>query len=106
MKYSPIAKQGIRNAMGILAYVCGVALFFSNAQNLFGAEDPKGPWIPVMMLLLLIVSALITGSLALWQPLKLLVDGKKSEAGTLLCITGASLLCFLLITGTILAVVH
>jgi hypothetical protein len=81
-------------------------LFFSNAQNLFGAEEPKGPLVPVMMLLLVVVSALTTGLLVLWQPAKLLIDGKKAEAGKQLLVTGASLAIFFALMVTTLVLIR
>lgn len=103
MNYSPLVKRGVLNAFGVVIYVAVIALFFSNAQAMFGPQDPKGPFIPMMMLLLFVVSALITGSLVLWLPAKLLVDGKKAEAGTLLSVTGGTLVLFLAVIVVILA---
>lgn len=105
MHYRLYLRQGIRNALGVLLYVSLIALFISNSERLFSGV-PDMPFGPIAMLLLFIISALTTGSLVLWQPLKLLADGKKSEAGTLLCITGASLVGILLILGVVLVVVY
>ena len=102
MNDSSLTKQGIRNALGVVIYVAGVALLLNNAQSIFGPDEPKGPLVLTMMLLLFIVSALITGSLVLWQPAKLLVDGKKSEAGTLLCVTGGTLVICLAVLVIVL----
>jgi hypothetical protein len=104
MNYSTFAKQGIRNALGVVAYIGLIALLFSNVQNVFG-PDVKGPLVPMMMLLLFVVSALVTGSLVLWQPAKLLVEGKKAEAGVLLCLTGSALVVSLaLVVGALLVI--
>ncbi|HUO75328.1 MAG TPA: hypothetical protein VMU12_00170 [Candidatus Paceibacterota bacterium] len=97
MNYSSLVKSGVRNAVGVIAYVLVIAVFFSNAQRLFGDKPMTGAAGPMLMLLLLVVSALITGSLVLWQPAKLLADGKKAEAGTLLCVTGGTLVIALVV---------
>jgi hypothetical protein len=52
---------------------------------------------PASALLLFVVSALVTGTLVLWQPAKMLVDGKKKEAGAALCTAGSTLLGVLVI---------
>lgn len=102
MNNPQLVKLGIRNALGVIVYVAGVALLLNNAQALFGTQGPDGPLAPLMMLLLFIVSALTTGSLVLWQPLKLLADGKKNEAGMLLLVTGGTLVVFLVLVAVTL----
>ncbi len=105
MNYSYYAKLGLRNATGVLVYVFCIVWLLNHAQAVFGAQ-PAEALIGVTMLLLFVVSALVTGSLVLWQPVRLFMDNKKSEAGALLFATGASLAVFLVLLGIILVVIR
>ena len=77
------------NAVGTTLYIVVVASFFFNAQNLFGSDggDKKTILIPIMMLLLFVLSAAITGSLVLGRPVLWYLDGQKKEALSLLAYT-------------------
>ena len=81
--------------MGVLVYVSLVVLFMSNTKNIFGEGD--NPMIGVVMLLILILSASITGSLVLGKPILLYLDGKKIEAVKLLFYTIICLFILLLL---------
>jgi hypothetical protein len=96
-------KRGVRNALGVVIYIAGIAYLLNHAATIFASQEPDGPLAPMMMLLLFVVSALTTSSLVLWQPLKLLLDGKKGEAGTQLFATGASLAVCLIAVVALLA---
>ena len=69
---------GVMHSLGVLAYVSLVVLFMSNAQNIFGKGDNF--MTGIIILLVFILSALITGSLVLGKPILFYLDGKK-EAG-------------------------
>ena len=89
---------GAAHSLGVLAYVSLLVLFLNNAQKLFGKND--NVMTDVIMLLIFILSALITGSLVLGRPIMFYLDGKKTEAVKLLFYTTASLfVLFLLATG-------
>jgi hypothetical protein len=62
-----------------LLYITGVALFMSHTKDLFGAVKEPNFLIPVGMLLLLVVSATVTGTLVLAKPILLYLDGHKRE---------------------------
>jgi len=72
-----------------------LVLFLNNAQKLFGKND--NVMTDVIMLLIFILSALITGSLVLGRPIMFYLDGKKTEAVKLLFYTTASLFVLLLL---------
>lgn len=81
-------------------YIGLVVTFMQNANRWFGVQDD--PYLTgFMVLTLFVVSALITGSLMLWTPTKLLVDGKKREAGAMLAASGGTLVVLLLIVAVI-----
>jgi len=100
MNYSSLARSGVRNGLAAAAYILAVALFMTHAPKIEG-EAPSA-LAALFFLLLFCISALVTGSFVLWQPLKLLTDGKKNEAGALLCITGATLVAVMLVIGAVL----
>ncbi|NCQ16603.1 hypothetical protein GW814_03075 [Candidatus Falkowbacteria bacterium] len=86
---------GAAHSLGVLAYVSLLVLFLNNAQKLFGKND--NVMTDVIMLLIFILSALITGSLVLGRPIMFYLDGKKTEAVKLLFYTTASLFVLLLL---------
>ena len=83
------------NSLGVLAYVSLVVIFMNNAQKIFGNDNP--PLTGVVVLLVFILSALITGSLVLGKPIMLYLDGRKKEAVKMVFYTGASLFVLLLL---------
>lgn len=72
--------HSLGHALAAFIYIAGVAWFMSSGAAIFGAEEPKNIWIPVIMLMLFVLSATITGALVLGRPILLYWDGKKSEA--------------------------
>ncbi|MEO8065828.1 MAG: hypothetical protein ABI643_03170 [Candidatus Doudnabacteria bacterium] len=62
----------------VVIYVSFVAFIMSHGQRFFGETD--GPWTPVAVLMMFVLSATITGTLVLGRPILLYVDGKKKEA--------------------------
>ncbi|MFA5841738.1 MAG: hypothetical protein WC835_02125 [Candidatus Paceibacterota bacterium] len=99
-----IIKNAAINAMGTALYVALVATFLSNTQYIFGRDggDPKSVLVPIAMLLLLILSAAITGSLVLGKPILWYLDGKKKEALSLLAYTLGDLFIIMIIVWIIL----
>ncbi len=94
MQKSKILFWSVINSLGTLAYIVLVALFFSNAERLFG-NKPDNILAPIAMLMLFILSATITGGLVLGRPIYLYLNGFKSEAVRLLIYT---VICLLIIT--------
>ena len=93
MNYPHLARRGVRNAFAAALYIALIAwLLVVIGPHMDGSPKVAGT---VSALLLFVVSALVTASLVLWSPVRLLVDGKKAEAGALLCITGATLVLIL-----------
>lgn len=85
----------VLNSLGVLVYVSLVVLFMRNAKNIFGENDNF--LTGVMVLLLFILSALVTGFLVLGRPAMLYFDGKKKEGVTLLIYTTISLAVILVL---------
>jgi|SRR3990167_4926979 len=70
--------RALTHALGVLIYVSLIAAFLFNGQNIFGKDDKF--LMPVAMLLLLVISATITGALVLGKPILLYLDGNKTDA--------------------------
>lgn len=75
----------------------------NNASHWFGEED-KEIITPIVVLLLLVFSALVTGVLVLAKPLMLYIDGKKKEGVKLLFYTGLSLFVLILLASLVLLI--
>jgi hypothetical protein len=86
MKNSILKFAGL-NALGTASYVALVATFLSYTSQIFGADKEDVILIPISMLLLLVLSASVTGSLVLGRPILWYLDGKKKEAVTLFIAT-------------------
>lgn len=97
--------QALLNAALTALYIVGIALFFFYASQMFG-PDGKSPLIPVMMLLLFVSSAAITGFLVLGRPILWYLDGRKSDALSLLGSTIGILLVLAILTGVVLAMMN
>ncbi len=98
-------KTAAINATVTAAYIVLVAsaLFYAENMNI---KEPS-VLIPIFMLMLLVFSATLTGSLMLGKPILWYIDGKKKEALSLLSYTvsiffGIMLiaLCIMLLVGT------
>lgn len=82
MKLS-LSQQSFLNALGTVAYVAIVAYFLFNSKTIFG-EVEDSFLIPMFMMLLLILSATVTGFLVIGKPLQLYLSDQKSQALKLL----------------------
>ncbi len=102
MNTPSLIKKAVLSAVGVAAYIALVALFFNNAARIFG-EKP-GVLGSVLMLLLFIISACITGGLVLLRPALLYMDGAKREALRLLAYTIVALAALAVIIAVILIV--
>jgi len=85
----------VMHALGVLAYISLVVLFMNNAENIFGKGD--NVMTGIIMLLIFILSALVTGSLVLGQPILFYLDGKKTEGIKMLFFTIICLFILLLL---------
>jgi hypothetical protein len=82
-------KRALINALATAAYVTAVGLFMFYANDTFGKEDKF--LTPVVVLMLLVLSAAVTASLVFGQPAMWYVDGRKKQAMQLLGATLGSL---------------
>ena len=103
MKNSGYFLKSLINAAGTFVYVAAVAWLFSSGEAIFG-KQPGGFLGPLFMLLLLVVSASITGLLVLGKPIHLDLGGRRKEAIILLFATLAWLVLFLFIVVVVLLI--
>jgi len=96
MKKSQYILKSFINALGVLVYISGVALIMFNMEHAFDNEPSF--LVPVLMLLLFVTSAAITGSLVLGKPVMLYLDNQKKEALVFLVYTLAWLVIFMVLT--------
>ena len=99
---NPIIKIAGLNALATTAYVAAVVSFISYAPKTIDQKDTV--LLPIVMLLLFILSAAITGSLVIGRPILWYMDGKKKEAVTLLIATIAALFVITLVTFCVLVI--
>ncbi len=87
-----IIKNAVASAILTTLYVICVASFFFYASRIFGGDGSKDTILaPIVMLLLLVLSAAITGSLVFGRPVLWYLEGKKQEAISLFLYTLAFL---------------
>lgn len=105
MNLTPATRTGARNA-GLTALYVALVVTFMQISSRYSVTPGTSYLTGFMVLTLFVVSALITGSLILWSPAKLLVDGKKQEAGAMLFASGATLGVLLVVTAVITILVR
>lgn len=98
-------KVSFFNALGTAAYIVLVSLFLSNAQNIFGKDQPDNFLMPAFMITIFVISAAITGYLVLSKPLRLVSAGQIKEAVTLFFWTLGWLLIFAVIVAILMIVI-
>lgn len=93
--------RSLAHAAGTLAYIALIAWFFFNGEKWLG-NKPDNFFMPMLMLLLLVVSATVTGLLVLGRPLQLYLDNHKKEAIIMLFSTLGWLFIFAVIVLLVL----
>ena len=95
MKNSKLIFWAVIDSLGVLVYSSAIAFVMFNGEKLFGkADNFTGP---LMILLLFVVSAVVTGALFLGRPIYLYLSGFKKEGIQLFFYTLASLIAITLI---------
>lgn len=92
-----MSKNPFVNALAASVYISAIASFFFYGPKLFGPEDTIIA--PILMLSLFVLSAALMGYFFVYQPLRLLIEGKSAEATKLFLMTVAIFAC---ITGVII----
>ena len=92
-----ITANALIDAGATALYVIGIATFLTYAEAIFPIGDGRGIIVPVVMLLIFVISAAVTGFLVIGRPVLWYLDGKKSEALRLFGYTLVALAAFALI---------
>jgi hypothetical protein len=89
------ARQGMRNGLLAALYILTLAfLMYTVSPHM----DDTPTWLaPAFGLLLFVVSALITGSLVLWQPIRFLIASNVRDAALSLASAAGTLLSVLIV---------
>ncbi len=95
MKTQKLILNSLTSALGITIYIVAVSLLIMYGENIFGKMDNLLG--PIAFLLLFVVSAAITGSLALGRPVILYLNKQKTEAIKLFLYTIGWLFVFTII---------
>jgi hypothetical protein len=96
MKNAKLIKWGVAQALGVFIYILLLSVFMNKANDWLGQDD-RGILAPIMALLILVFSALVTGGLVLAKPIMLYIDGRKKEGVRLLLGTGLSIFVLILL---------
>ena len=98
-----ILKYACINALLTILYIILIASFLFYVPRYFAfSEKPDTVFAPIIMLMLFVFSAAITGSLVLGRPILWYLDGRKKEAIHLFAYTLAIFFVFMLVTFAIL----
>ena len=99
MKFSRMLGHAALQALGVAVYVGIVAWVMSNGERLFGSMP--GMVGPMVLLMLLVLSAAVVGSLIFGRAAYLLLTGAKKE-GIALAITTIGVLAVFTIIGFVI----
>lgn len=98
-----ILKHAFVNAILTSLYIGLVASFLSYAPQYFGlADKPDTVFAPILMLMLFVFSAAITGALVLGKPILWYMDGNKRDAVRLFLYTLAVFFVAILLAFVVL----
>ena len=100
-----IAKQALLHALGTTAYIVLVASFMFYVSHTM-RNTPDTILAPITLMLLLVMSAAITGFLVFGRPAMLYIEGKKKDALSFLGYTLGFLCAFTVIAIIILFSLH
>ena len=98
-----LIQQSFLLALGEGIYITLVALLMFTVEKLFGSKPDPVIIAPIALLLLLVVSASISGALILGKPVMLYLDGQKKKAVQLFGMILGWLILFLIIAFSIVA---
>ena len=99
-----LIQRSFLNVLGVVAYVCVVALVMANGNRIFGVKDTAVT--PIAALMLFVLSAAVTGSLVVGKPLLMYLNNQKNEAVKLFIYTLCWLALATITVFVIMAVMH
>jgi len=84
-------------ALAVIIYIIIVVFIITSMETLF-SDTPDTFWTPVLILILFVVSAAITGTLVMGRPIYLYLNGQKQEGVKFLIYTIAWLFITMLLS--------
>ncbi|MFH1509442.1 MAG: hypothetical protein ABIE68_04725 [bacterium] len=102
MTIQKITGQSLLHALGVALYIFLIAQIMFSMESVMGKIDDS--WGFMIMVMIFTVSAAITGSLVVFRPVYLYMEGQKKEGVQFLLYTIGWLFLITLITLIILAV--
>ena len=97
-----IVKPALTNALATMLYIMIIAYFFIYVISNPNQPDKKTIFIPMAMLMLLVFSVALVGSLIFGRPILWYLNGKKKEALSLIVYTLAIFFMLTIISFLIL----
>ena len=97
MKNEKLLQYAALNALGVVVYTGLVTWFMFSAESWLGRVSSF--WGPMAILLLLVLSVAVVGTLIFLRPIYLFLDGHKKEAVTLIVYT---LVALVILTGLVI----
>jgi SNF family Na+-dependent transporter len=104
MTNAKLAKHSFIHSLGVLVYIFLVVMLMQQGEKIF--ENVSEIWAAMTMLLLLVLSAAVTGLLVLGRPVWLYFSGQKSEALKMFFYTLAWLAGFMVLILVLLVIFH
>lgn len=101
MSTKEILQRSFLNTFGVAIYVSVVATVMTNGEHVFGRMP--GVVAPFAILMLLVLSATVTGTLVFGKPVLLYVEGDKKSAVSMVLYTMMWLAVFTFLTFTAIA---
>jgi len=98
-----ITKHSLINASATALYIIIVSTFIYSLSN-FAPDEKKTILIPIAMLMLLVFSVALVGTLIFGKPILWFLEGKKKEALKLLVYTLAILLILVILAFALLLI--
>jgi hypothetical protein len=92
------ARTGLKQAAGIIAYILLVVTIMT--QSGINEQNIPGILAPLMFILMFVTSALICGTIALYYPATLALQGKVRDALEVIAWTGVWMIAMLVILVT------
>jgi hypothetical protein len=99
-----IIRQSLPYSGLVILYIAVVATVMQNAPRLFG--QMVGILAPIVILMLLVVSASVVGLLIFGKPVMLYLDGKKREAVSLVIYIVGNLAAAIVLLVVLLAIIN
>ncbi len=89
-----MSKNPFINALGAAGYISLLVTFIFNSPKLI-TDNELGMMAPILFLSLFVISAALMGYFFVYQPVRLLIEGKQAEATKLFLTTLFSFACII-----------